>query len=120
MIIGRTTGLKLIREYGLPDWPDIKCEYHTVGGGIIAVRDCEFGGKEIHIAFKKEFRPGARAFIIQFCNDLDCEVWAKIESKYRTTVNMAFKCGFEYDSIGTGERLDGTKTIVHIMKRAKQ
>lgn len=120
MIIDKKTGLKLIRQYGLHNFPDIECEYHTVGGGIIAVRDSLLGGKEIHLAFKSEFRANSGSFIIDFCDSLNCTVWALIEEEYSKTINAAFRCGFKYVKLGHGTRLNKVKTNVHVMKRVSK
>lgn len=117
MIVSKRVGVKLIREYGLHSFTDDGFEYHTLGGGIFAVKDCKLGGKEIHLAFKEEFRYGAVNFIVKFCDSLKADVWALIEDEYNNTINAAFKCGFRYKSLEKGRRLNGTIANIHVMKR---
>lgn len=120
MIIDKNIGLKLIREYGVKDFIGGDFEYHTSGGGIFAVKDSVHGGKEIHLAFKPEFRSKSQSFIIDFCDKLDSNIWAFIGEDYSKTVNAAFRCGFKYIELADGQKGDGSSTKVHVMKRVKR
>lgn len=117
MIISSDEGLKLIREYGIPDFPESDCEFYKVNGGVAAVRDCYLGGKELHIAFKKNSRVNAAKVMIEFCDNLNSEIWALIKDEYSHCINFAFACGFKYVELKQAT-LEGGKMIdVHAMKR---
>ena len=112
--------IELIRSYGIKNFPDIDCEYVAFDCGVVAIRDCIFGGKEIHVAFKRGHRHKARACVDDLCNSLGCDVWALIEDQYKHAVNMAKKLGFVFICKSKGARMDGTITEVHVLKRVKK
>lgn len=90
--VGRNTGLQTIREFGLPDFPDIYDDYYFVDGGIIAARPCQFGGNEMHIAFNEPHK--ARLSVPKFCDFVGGTWWAIIRTNRQSVINSTLKAGF--------------------------
>ena len=94
--IDNVKGLALIREYGLSDFPDVEIDYYSVDGGIIAVKRCDFGGHELHIAFKDVTK--VRSQCAELCDLIGGIFWAKIRSDKRSVINCSKKIGFKFVS----------------------
>lgn len=90
--VGRRTGLQTIREFGLSEFPDCYEDYYLVDGGIIAVRPCQFGGMEMHVAFNEPHK--VRLSVSKFCDFAGGTWWAIIRSNRQSVINSSLKAGF--------------------------
>mgnify|MGYP000677749505 CR=1 FL=1 len=89
----RKEGLRLIREFGLPEFPDMCDRYYKVEGGVIAAVPSLLGDMEVHIAFSDKSK--ARGSLTSFCDIMGGTWWAIVRKERRSVINTAIKSGFE-------------------------
>lgn len=120
--ISRQDGVRLMRLWGVTNWPDVQAEYRLWGDcGVFAVITLdEF--TDIHMAMNKCGRRHCREAVSSLLSMLErrgvSEIRAMIESQYEQVCNLAVKMGFHHCGRVVGRRLDGTITEVIEMRKS--
>lgn len=128
--IERREGIKLLREYGLEEWPDIDADYRSWGNGM-----CVFGLMEhdwpervidIHMAVRPDMRQqyiGMMAVedLIKECKSEGIsEMRALITGPYTFVIcNMAKKLGFKFKKMFQGRQAGRTVDIIEMRLNLK-
>lgn len=118
--ISRADGVRLMRLWGVTNWPDVEADYRLWGDcGVFAIIPGD-GFADLHMAMRKSGRRHCRAAVFTILDMLRKngrqEVRAMIETQYRQVCNLAIKMGFHHCGIIVGRRLDGTITEVIEMR----
>lgn len=120
--LSRTDGVRLMRLWGITNWPDVEAEYRLWGDcGVFALMPGE-GFTDIHMAMDKAGRRHCRKAVSSILLMLErrgvTEVRAMIESQYAQVCNLAIRIGFHHCGLIVGRRLDGTITEVIEMRKS--
>lgn len=94
--INRADGVRLMRLWGLPEWPDVEADYRLWGACcVFAILPLE-DGKQVHMAMRKDARGRCRdaaADVIKLCGTT---VYAPIINSNKSIINMLIKLGFRH------------------------
>lgn len=100
--IDRSDGVRLMRLWGLPEWPDVEADYRLWGACcVFAILPLE-DGKQVHMAMKKQERRHCRDAardVIRMCGTT---VYAPIINNNKSIRNMLIKLGFRHVSYEDG------------------
>lgn len=118
--LSRSDGVRLMRLWGVTNWPDVEADYWLWGGfGVFALIPSD-GFTDIHMAMRKDMRHHCRNALYDAVSILKsgggCVARALIEVQYKHACNVASKVGFEHCGVRVGRRLDGTITEVIEMR----
>ena len=118
--ISRADGVRLMRLWGVANWPDVEADYRLWSGcGVFALIQGD-GFTDIHMAMDKRGRRHCREAVSSLLSMLAAsgagEVRAMIEIGYSRVCNLAAKMGFHHCGMIVGRRLDGTITEVIEMR----
>lgn len=120
--LSRSDGVRLMRLWGVTNWPDVDADYRLWGGcGVFAIIQGD-GFTDIHMAMDERGRMLCRDAVSSLLSMLEGqgvrEVRAMIEVSYRQVCNLAIKMGFHHCGMIVGRRLDGTITEVIEMRKS--
>lgn len=120
--ISRADGVRLMRLWGVTNWPDVGADYLLWGDcGVFALIPGD-GFTDIHMAMDRRGRLNCRDAVMDILSMLRRngvrEVRAMIEVQYRKVCNLAVKMGFQHCGAIVGRRLDGTITEVIEMRKS--
>lgn len=118
--LSRSDGVRLMRLWGVTNWPDVEADYRLWGGcGVFALMPGD-GLTDIHMAMDKAGRRHCRKAVSSILSMMErsgvTEVRAMIESQYAKVCNLAIRMGFHHCGRIVGRRLDGTITEVIEMR----
>lgn len=118
--LSRSDGVRLMRLWGVTNWPDVEADYRLWGDcGVFALMPWD-GFTDIHMAMRKDMRHHCRNALYDAVSMVRrtgcCVVRALIETQYKHACNVASKVGFKHCGMLIGERLDGTITEVIEMR----
>lgn len=118
--ISRADGVRLMRLWGVANWPDVEADYRLWSGcGVFALIQGD-GFTDIHMAMDKRGRRHCRDAVSSLLSMLKNngveDVRAMIEAQYSQVCNLAIKMGFHHCGMIVGRRLDGTITEVIEMR----
>ncbi len=118
--ISRSDGVRLMRLWGVTNWPDVEADYRLWGDcGVFAIIPGD-GFSDLHMAMRKSGRRHCRAAVFAILDMLrknGCqEARAMIETQYSQVCNLAINMGFHHCGVIVGRRLDGTITEVIEMR----
>lgn len=119
--LSRSDGVRLMRLWGVTNWPDVEADYRLWGDcGVFALIPGD-GFTDIHMAMDKAGRRHCREAVSSLLSMLATrgvsEARAMIEIGYRQVCNLAVKMGFHHCGSVLGRRLDGTMTTVIVMRK---
>lgn len=119
--ISRADGVRLMRLWGVANWPDVEADYRLWSDcGVFALIQGD-GFTDIHMAMDKRGRRHCREAVSSLLSMLAAsgvsEARAMIEIGYRQVCNLAIKVGFHHCGSVLGRRLDGTITNVIEMRK---
>lgn len=119
--LSREDGVRLMRLWGVTNWPDVDADYRLWGDcGVFALIPGD-GFTDIHMAMDKMGRRHCREAVSSLLSVLAAsgvsEVRAMIEIGYRQACNLAIRMGFHHCGSVLGRRLDGTITTVIVMRK---
>lgn len=120
--ISRADGVRLMRLWGVANWPDVEADYRLWSDcGVFALIQGD-GSTDIHMAMDKGGRRHCRDAVSSLLSMLAAsgvsEARAMIEIGYRQVCNLAIKMGFHHCGMIVGRRLDGTITEVIEMRKS--
>ena len=120
--ISRADGVRLMRLWGVANWPDVEADYRLWSGcGVFALIQGD-GFTDIHMAMDKRGRRHCRDAVSSLLSMLKNngveDVRAMIEAQYSQVCNLAIKMGFHHCGMIVGRRLDGTITEVIEMRKS--
>lgn len=120
--LSRYDGVRLMRLWGVKNWPDVEADYRLWGDcGVFALMPGD-GFTDIHVAMDRGGRRHCRDAVSSLLAMLDrsgvCEVRAMIEVQYAQVCNLALNMGFRHCGRVVGKRLDGTITEVIEMRKS--
>lgn len=120
--LSRSDGVRLMRLWGVTNWPDVEADYRLWGGcGVFALMPGD-GFTDIHMAMDRKGRRHCREAVSSLLSMLErrgvIEVRAMIESQYAQVCNLAIRMGFHHCGCIVGRRLDGTITEVIEMRKS--
>jgi len=118
--ISRADGVRLMRLWGVANWPDVEADYRLWSDcGVFALIQGD-GFTDIHMAMDKRGRRHCRDAVSSLLSMLKNngveDVRAMIEAQYSQVCNLAIKMGFHHCGMIVGRRLDGTITEVIEMR----
>lgn len=118
--LSRSDGVRLMRLWGVTNWPDVEADYQLWGDcGVFALMPGD-GFTDIHMAMDRRGRLNCRDAVGDLLSMLRRngvkEARAMIEVQYRQVCNLAANMGFRHCGIIVGRRLDGTITEVIEMR----
>lgn len=118
--LSRSDGVRLMRLWGVTNWPDVDADYLLWGDcGVFALIQGD-GFTDIHMAMNKRGRRHCREAVSSVLSMLAAsgvsEARAMIEIGYRQVCNLAIRMGFHHCGRIVGRRLDGTITEVIEMR----
>lgn len=94
--IERSDGVRLMRLWGLPGWPDIEADYRLWNGCcVFAILPLE-DGKQVHMAMRKDSRRRCREAATDVIRLCDSTVYAPIINRNKSIRNMLIKLGFRH------------------------
>ena len=118
----RTDGVRLMRLWGLPEWPDVEAEYLVWNGCCVfaIMRHGELA--DLHMAMMEGKRRGCGEAVAEMLEILGgcgiLEVRALIEESKAKVCGFAIKIGFRFNSKFSGVGHDGTMSNVIDMRRS--
>lgn len=94
--ISRSDGVRLMRLWGITDWPDAEADYLLWRDcGVFAVLPLE-DGKQVHMAMLKGSRHLCREAAKSIIRHADSTIYAPIDENNKSIRNMLLKLGFEH------------------------
>lgn len=120
--LSRADGVRLMRLWGVTNWPDVEAEYRLWGDcGVFAIMPMD-GFTDIHMAMdrrgRRHCRDAVSSLLSMLKNNGVEDVRAMIEAQYSQVCNLAIKMGFHHCGMIVGRRLDGTITEVIEMRKS--
>lgn len=119
--VDRTDGVRLMRLWGLPEWPDVEADYWVWSGCCVfaIMRHGELA--DLHMAMMEGKRRGCAEAVAEMLDILGdygfLEVRALIEESKAKVCGFAIKMGFRFNSKFSGVGHDGITSNVIDMRR---
>ena len=115
--VDKQSGSKLMRMWGVDNWPTVPGDYYVWNGCGVFVLIDQGDFVDLHLAMRKGSRHKCRHFVESAIGQCNKPIRAMIEEQYKQVCNLARNMGFVNKGIRTGRRLDGTTTKVIEMRR---
>lgn len=120
--IERTDGVRLMRLWGLPEWPDVEADYRLWNGCCVFAFMRHGEVTDLHMAMMKGKRRRCESAVNAALDMLErhgvLEVRALIEESKSRVCGFAIKMGFRFNSKFTGMGHDGSISNVIDMRRS--